>query len=234
VLTVEGIDVYYGDVRTLWEVSLQVRSGEMVALVGGNGAGKTTTLRTISGLLRPRRGAVSFDGRPTAGFSAHTIADLGMGHVPEGRQLFPLMTVEENLLLGSYLPRTRPRRPQNLEMVYAQFPILKERAGQDAGTLSGGEQQMLAIGRALMSEPRLLILDEPSLGLAPLVVSDVFSAIERIRRQGITVLLVEQNVSKALAIADRAYVLENGRVVLQGTGAELLTRPDIKRAYLGV
>ncbi len=233
-LAVDGIDVYYGDVRTLWEVTLQVRSGEMVALVGGNGAGKTTTLRTISGLLRPRRGVVSFDGRPTAGLSAHAIADLGVGHVPEGRQLFPLMTVEENLLLGAYLPRARTRRPQNLQMVYAQFPILKERAGQDAGTLSGGEQQMLAIGRALMSEPRLLILDEPSLGLAPLVVSDVFSAIERIRRQGITVLLVEQNVSKALAIADRAYVLENGRVVLQGTGAELLTRPDIKRAYLGV
>jgi branched-chain amino acid transport system ATP-binding protein len=205
-----------------------------VALVGGNGAGKTPTLRTVSGLLRPRRGAVWFDGRSTAGLTAHAIADLGVGHVPEGRQLFPLMTVEENLLLGSYLPRARVRRAQNLESVYAQFPLLKERVGQDAGTLSGGEQQMLAIGRALMSEPRLLILDEPSLGLAPLIVTSVFDAIARIRQQGITVLLVEQNVSKALTIADRAYVLENGRVALEGTGAELLARDDIRRAYLGV
>ncbi len=233
-LEVTGLQVAYGDLTTLWDVSFRVGEGELVALVGANGAGKTTTLRAISGLLRPRAGGVRFRGRQVAGLSAHRITDLGIAHVPEGRQLFPLMTVEENLFLGSYPTRARSRRPDNLTRVYAAFPVLGERRRQDAGTLSGGEQQMLAIGRALMSAPDLLMLDEPSLGLAPIVVRDVFSVIAQIRAQGVTVLLVEQNVAQALAVADRAYVLENGRVTLQGSGRDLLQHDGVRRAYLGV
>jgi len=233
-LEVSRLQVAYGDLVTLWDVSFRVGQGELVALVGANGAGKTTTLRTISGLLRPRAGAVRFLGQPLSALSPHQITDLGIGHVPEGRQLFPLMTVEENLLLGSYLPRARRRRAQNLSRVYDTFPVLGRRRTQDAGTLSGGEQQMLAIGRALMSDPRLLMLDEPSLGLAPMVVRDVFAVIAQIRAQGVTVLLVEQNVAQALAVADRAYVLENGRVALQGPGRDLLQHDGVRRAYLGL
>ncbi len=233
-LEVRGLQVAYGDLTTLWDVSFEVHERELVALVGANGAGKTTTLRTISGLLRPRAGAVRFQGQSLAGVSPHRVTDLGIAHVPEGRQLFPLMTVEENLLLGSYPPRARGKRTVNLARVYNTFPVLGERRSQDAGTLSGGEQQMLAIGRALMSDPIVLMLDEPSLGLAPLVVRDVFSVIAQIRTQGVTVLLVEQNVAQALAVADRAYVLENGRVTLHGAGKDLLAHDGVRRAYLGL
>jgi branched-chain amino acid transport system ATP-binding protein len=233
-LVVEGLDVAYGDLQTLWGVSLSIRSGELVALVGANGAGKTTTLRAISGLLRPRGGTIRFQNVVLNGRRPHTIAELGIAHVPEGRQLFPQMTVHEHLLLGSYSRRARPQRATNLERVYATFPVLKERYRQDAGTLSGGEQQMLAIGRALMSDPVLLLLDEPSLGLAPIIVRDLFAVVAQIRTQNVTMLLVEQNVAQALQVADRAYVLENGRVVLEGAGRDLLGRDDVRRAYLGV
>ncbi len=233
-LAVSGLDVAYGDLQTLWGVSFVVNAGELVALVGGNGAGKTTTLRALSGLLRPRAGSILFNGENVAGLGAHRITARGIAHVPEGRQLFPLMTAEENLLLGSYTARGRRVRQQNLQRVYETFPVLGERRRQDAGTLSGGEQQMLAIGRALMSDPVLLLLDEPSLGLAPIVVRNVFEVIAQIRKQGVTVLLVEQNVKQALSIADRAYVLENGRITLEGSGRVLLDRDDVRRAYLGV
>jgi branched-chain amino acid transport system ATP-binding protein len=233
-LDVSGLQVAYGDLTTLWDVSFTVGQGDLVALVGANGAGKTTTLRAISGLLRPRSGSVRFRGRSLAGVPSHRITDLGIAHVPEGRQLFPMMTVEENLLLGSYPSRARRKRAENLPRVYETFPVLGSRRAQDAGTLSGGEQQMLAIGRALMSDPDLLMLDEPSLGLAPIVVRDVFSVIAQIRSRGVTVLLVEQNVAQALSVADRAYVLENGRVTLQGSGKELLEHDGVRRAYLGV
>ena len=233
-LTLTRVAAGYGDVPVLWDVTVEVRTGQLVALVGANGAGKTTTLRTIAGLLRARRGEVFFEGRRIDRLSAHAVVGLGIALVPEGRQLFGSMTVEENLLTGSFLSRTRAARQTNLERVYAAFPVLRDRRGQDAGILSGGEQQMLAIGRALMSEPRLLMLDEPSLGLAPTVVDSVFEVIERVRRAGLTVLLVEQNVQRALDLADRAYVLENGRIVLDGPGAALLENPDVRRAYLGV
>ncbi|HEV2357379.1 MAG TPA: ABC transporter ATP-binding protein [bacterium] len=233
-LTLTRVAAGYGDVPVLWDVTVEVRAGELVALVGANGAGKTTTLRTIAGLLRARRGEVRFDGRRIDRLAAHAVVGLGIALVPEGRQLFGSMTVEENLLTGSFLSRTRAARRTNLERVYDAFPVLRDRRGQDAGILSGGEQQMLAIGRALMSEPRLLMLDEPSLGLAPTVVDNVFEVIERVRRAGLTVLLVEQNVQRALDLADRAYVLENGRIVLDGPGAALLENPDVRRAYLGV
>jgi len=233
-LQVDGLDVAYGDLQTLWGVTFTVNAGELIALVGGNGAGKTTTLRALSGLLRPRAGAILFNGENVAGLGAHRITARGIAHVPEGRQLFPIMTVEENLLLGSYTARGRRARAQNLQRVYETFPVLGERRRQDAGTLSGGEQQMLAIGRGLMSDPVLLLLDEPSLGLAPIVVRNVFEVIAQIRQQGVTVLLVEQNVKQALSIADRAYVLENGRITLEGAGQALLDRDDVRRAYLGV
>ncbi|MDR5694129.1 MAG: ABC transporter ATP-binding protein [Armatimonadota bacterium] len=233
-LLVESINVAYGDLQVLWDVSLSVREGELVALIGANGAGKTTTLRAITGLLRPRSGRILFDGKDLVGLSPHRIVELGIAHVPEGRQLFPLMTVEEHLLLGSYLSRARAKRAQNLERVLSIFPVLRERFHQVAETLSGGEQQMLAIARALMSDPQVLFLDEPSLGLAPLIVKEVFGIIEQIHREGTTILLVEQNIQQALAIADRAFVMENGRVVLEGSGSELLAHPEVKKAYLGM
>ena len=233
-LEVDGIEAFYGDVQALWGVSFRVGEGELVALLGANGAGKTTTLRAVTGLLPPRRGRITFAGQPIHREPAHRIASLGIAHVPEGRQLFPLMTVEENLLLGSYLHRARASRRRNLDEVYRRFPRLYERRHQDAGTLSGGEQQMLAIGRALMSEPRLLVLDEPSLGLAPVLVQELFRVIRDIATSGTTVLLVEQNVHQALAIADRAYVLENGRVVMEGTGKALLADRRVQEAYLGL
>nr|MBO2487437.1 branched-chain amino acid ABC transporter ATP-binding protein [Bacillota bacterium] len=233
-LEVREIDAFYGPVQVLWEVSFRVEAGELVTLVGANGAGKTTTLRVLSGLLHPRRGQVLFEGKPIHHLPAHRVTDLGLALIPEGRQLFPDMTVEENLLTGSYLPRARRSRVESLARVYQAFPRLKERRHQLAGSLSGGEQQMLAIGRALMSQPRLLMLDEPSLGLAPLLVKEVFRIVEEIRAQGVTVLLVEQNVTQALAVADRAYVLENGRITLEGSGPELLGDERVRAAYLGI
>lgn len=226
--------MFYGDVQVLNGPELSVEQGEIVALLGSNGAGKTTMIRTITGLLRPRRGTITFAGQRIDRLRAHAIVDLGIACVPEGRQLFPQMTIEENLLMGSYLRRTRASRARNLDRVYSLFPRLAERKTQEAVTLSGGEQQMLAIGRALMSEPRMLILDEPSLGLAPVLVKEVFRTITGIRQQGVTVFLVEQNVQQSLKLADRAYVLESGRVVLEGTGEHLLGNAEVRKAYLAV
>jgi branched-chain amino acid transport system ATP-binding protein len=234
VLRVEGIDVAYGDVQVLWDVSLEVREGEIVALIGGNGSGKTTTLMTISGLLRTGKGGVFYRDQPIHTRPAHEMVSLGIAHVPEARRLFPDMTVRENLLLGALTPEAKKNRPQTLEKMFALFPRLKERQKQPAGTLSGGEQQMAAIARGLMSSPRLLMLDEPSLGLSPLLVGEIFRVIQEVHRGGTTVLLVEQNVFKSLGIADRAYVLENGRIVLTGTGRELLADDHVKKAYLGL
>lgn len=233
-LRVDGIDVFYGDVQVLWDVSFEVKQGEIVALIGANGSGKSTTLATISSLLRPRKGGVFFEGAPIHTRPPHDLVTLGMAHIPEARRLFPEMTVRENLLLGALAPEAKKSRPETLERVYALFPRLKEREKQQAGTLSGGEQQMAAIGRGLMSKPRLLMLDEPSLGLSPLLVGDIFRVISEVHEQGVTVLLVEQNVFKTLSIADRAYVLANGRVVLSGTGAGLLADDHVKKAYLGM
>ena len=233
-LTLRHLQAGYGDVQVLWDVSLEVRPGELVALIGANGAGKTTTLRAVASLLRARGGEVQFGTNRLDRMSAHDIVNLGVAMVPEGRQLFNQMTVEENLLTGSSLPRTRPLRRNNLDRVYTLFPLLRERRLQEASTLSGGEQQMLAIGRGLMSAPRLLMLDEPSLGLAPTIVEEVFRVVQDIRREGLTVLLVEQNVQQALRIADRGYVLESGRIVLTGPGLELLQSAEVRRAYLGI
>lgn len=233
-LEVEGIDVFYGDMQALRQVSLKVLSSEMVALIGSNGAGKSTTLRTISGLLRPRRGSISFQGQDLCRISPSEIVELGISQVPEGRQIFPRMTVKENLEMGAQLPRVRKLRDRTFEEVFALFPRLRERLSQKAGTLSGGEQQMLAIGRALMSKPHLLMLDEPSLGLSPLLVSSIFEAIARINKAGTMVLLVEQNVFHALRLSGRGYVLENGCVLMEGKGEQLLGEDHIRKAYLGL
>jgi branched-chain amino acid transport system ATP-binding protein len=233
-LEVRGIDVFYGDVQVLWDVSFDVQKGEIVALIGANGSGKTTALATISSLLKPRRGSVTYEGQPIHTRPAHDLISLGIAHVPEARRLFPEMTVRENLLLGALTPKAKTSRPQMLEKVFTIFPRLKERERQNAGTLSGGEQQMAAIARGLMSKPRLLMLDEPSLGLSPILVSDIFRVIREVHAEGVTVLLVEQNVFRTLEVADRAYVLGNGRVVLEGRGAELLANDHIRKAYLGL
>lgn len=233
-LEIEGIDVFYGDMQALRRVSLEVRSGEMVALIGSNGAGKSTTLRTVSGLLRPRRGAIRFHGHDLCRLSPAGIVELGVSQVPEGRQIFPNMTVKENLEMGAQFPQVKRLRSQTLEEVFALFPRLQERVGQKAGTLSGGEQQMLAIGRGLMSRPKLLMLDEPSLGLSPLLVSLIFQTIDRINRGGTMVLLVEQNVFHALKLSTRGYVLENGSILMEGEGEGLLRDDHIRRAYLGL
>ncbi len=233
-LKVNNIDVYYGDVQALWDVSFEVKEGEIVALLGSNGAGKTTTLNTISGLLRPRKGNIEFLGQELTKLPAHKMASLGIAHVPEGRRLFPEMTVEENLLMGSLMPEAKARRKESMEQVFDIFPILKERRGQAAGTLSGGESQMLAIGRGLMACPKLIMMDEPSLGLAPFLVDEVFRVIEQINREGVTVLVVEQNVAHALRACTRAYILETGRTTLQGIGKELLENDYVKEAYLGL
>lgn len=233
-LEISGIDVAYGDVQVLWDVSLEVKKGEIVALIGANGAGKSTTLLTISSLIRPRKGSVTYEGKPLHTRPPHEIITLGISHVPEGRRLFPEMTVKENLLLGALTPEAKKTRAEMLDHAFTLFPRLKERAKQAAGTLSGGEQQMCAIARGLMSKPRLLMLDEPSLGLSPLLVSEIFLVIEDVHKQGVTVLVVEQNVFKSLGVADRAYVLENGRVVLTGTGKDLLNDEHVKKAYLGL
>ena len=233
-LSVNKINVFYGDLQALWDVSLKVEKGELVALVGSNGAGKTTTLKTISGLLKPRSGSITFQGVRIDKLQSHQIVELGIVQVPEGRGLFPQMTVYENLLMGAYVKRAWDKRFETLEFVYNLFPILKERKHQIAGTLSGGEQQMLAIAKALMSRPKILMLDEPSIGLAPKLVLKVFEMIKKIHEEGVTILLVEQNVRRALEIADRAYVLETGRIVLEGTGKELLESEHVKKAYLGL
>lgn len=232
-LTVENINAYYGDLQALWGISLQVKEGELVALVGPNGAGKTTTLRAITGLLRPASGQIQWRDHALGREPAHKIVELGISQVPEGGRIFTKMTVLENLELGAYGAKARHDRQQTLKQVYAFFPRLQERQKQMAGTLSGGERQMLAIGRALMSKPRLLLLDEPSFGLAPIMVQFMFEMIGEINKQGITVLLVEQNVRAALELANRAYVIENGRIVGQGTGDDLLSFESVRSAYLG-
>jgi len=233
-LKVNNIDVYYGDVQALWDISFEVKEGEIVALLGSNGAGKTTTLNTISGLLRPRKGNIEFLGQELSKLPAHKMAGLGIAHVPEARRLFSEMTVKENLLMGSLMPEAKARREESMERVFTIFPILKERAWQAAGTLSGGESQMLAVGRGIMACPKLMMMDEPSLGLAPFLVDEEFKVIERINREGITILLVEQNVAHALKACTRAYVLEIGRITLQGKGEKLLHDKHIEEAYLGV
>jgi branched-chain amino acid transport system ATP-binding protein len=233
-LRVEKLEVAYGKIQALWGVGFDVREGEIVALVGANGAGKTTTLKTVSGLLHPKAGAIWLDGERMDRRSPEEIVELGVAHVPEGRKLFPEMTVLENLLMGGYPRPARPQRGQRLEQVYALFPRLRERKYQLAGTLSGGEQQMVAIGRGLMAAPKVMMLDEPSLGLAPIMVADMFRVIGDINRTGVTVLLVEQNTEHALDLAHRAFVLESGRVVLAGTGKELLANEQVRQAYLGL
>lgn len=233
-LSAEGLDVFYGDLQVLWGVSFEVKQGEIVVLVGANGAGKSTTLKTVSSLLKPHRGTVTFEGHRLDQQPSHKIIDYGVAHVPEGRRLFPEMTVEENLIIGSLARESKAKRNETMKWVYDLFPRLMERRKQAAGTLSGGEQQMLAIGRGLMSLPKLLMFDEPSLGLAPILVSEIFKIVKMINDQGVTVLLVEQNVRHTLAMCDRAYVLENGRVTLTGTGQEFLNNEKIKEAYLGM
>jgi branched-chain amino acid transport system ATP-binding protein len=232
-IELENVAAGYGDVQVLWGVTLTVREGEIATLVGANGAGKTTTLKTISGVVRATKGSMLYDGERIDTLPSHQIAARGISHVPEGRRLFPLMTIRENLELGVTSEVARKNRKESLEQVFSLFPKLKERAAQMAGTLSGGEQQMVAIGRGLMARPRLLMLDEPSLGLAPIVVREMFEIIREVNRAGITVLLVEQNVQQSLKISDRAFVLENGRVVLEGIGAELLDDERVREAYLG-
>ncbi len=234
VLEIRNIDVFYGDIQVIWDGSFEVKQGEVVALLGANGAGKSTMLKTVSGLLRPRTGSVLFDGLPIHTLEPFKLIELGIAHCPEARRLFIEMTVEENLEMGALRGEAKLMREMTKEIVFRFFPRLRERRKQPAGTLSGGEQQMVAIGRGLMSLPKLLMLDEPSLGLAPLLVREIFNIVEKIREQGTTVLIVEQNVKQTLAIADRAYVLENGRVVLEGTGQALLNDQHVKMAYLGL
>jgi len=233
-LRVEGLQVRYGQVTALWDVGFDVQAGEIVALIGANGAGKTTTLRALSGVLRPSAGTIQLDGDPLEKRSTMEIVERGVVQVPEGRKLFPEMTVKDNLLLGGFHPSARAHQAERLERVFSIFPKLRERESQIAGTLSGGEQQMVAIGRGLMAGPKLLMLDEPSLGLAPVLVEEMFRVVEEIHRQGVTVLLVEQNTEHALRIASRGFVLESGRVVLSGTGAELLANQRVREAYLGL
>ena len=232
-LALDRVSAGYGPVAVLHEVSLRVSEGEMVCLLGANGAGKSTTVRTISGLLRPTAGTITFLGDRLDGRPAHAVLRRGIAQCPEGRRIFPEMTVQENLEMGAYVRGRAGASPDELARVFRHFPRLQERAGQLGGTLSGGEQQMLAIARALMSSPRLLLLDEPSLGLAPTMVETVFRVIAEIRRQGVTVLMVEQNAALALRMADRAYVMESGRIALEGPARDLLDNADVRRAYLG-
>lgn len=234
VLEIENIDVKYGKVHVIKDVSLKVNSGEFISIIGSNGAGKSTVLKTISGLLRPATGRIIFLGEEISRISPNAIVDRGIGHIPEGRKLFISLTVLENLEMGAYLGKARGKRDQSLGRVFTLFPILKERQRQLSGTLSGGEQQMLAIGRGLMAEPRLLLFDEPSWGLAPMLVRQTIEVIVAVNRTGTTILLVEQNVRYALSNSSRAYVLENGMIVMEGSGEELMSNSDVKRAYLGV
>jgi len=234
VLKVSDIDVYYGDMQALRKVSIEVNPGEVVSVIGSNGAGKSTLLKTVSGMLRPRIGSISLDGQEISRVPTSKIVENGISHVPEGRQIFPTMTVLENLEMGAQFARTRDVRHETMQQVFAYFPRLKERLEQKAGTLSGGEQQMLAMGRGLMSLPAIMMLDEPSLGLAPVLVSTIFEIIEKINRQGTSILLIEQNVFHSLKISNRGYVLENGRIALSGEGRELLANPHIRKTYLGL
>ena len=233
-LKVSKINTFYGGIQALWDVSLEVKSKEIVALIGANGSGKSTLLDTISGLIRPAQGSVEFDGRTITTLNPYQIVTLGISQVPEGRRVFPDLSVLDNLILGSYNRTARSRKEQNLKTVYELFPILEERRDQLAKTLSGGEQQMLALGRGLMSNPKLMLLDEMSLGLAPIVINNVYKALRKIRERGITILLVEQNVRRSLDEADRAYIMEAGRVVLSGDAADLRKEKEVKKAYFGV
>lgn len=233
-LDVEGLSAGYGQAQALWDVSFMVGKGELVVLVGSNGAGKTTTLRSVQGVLRPRSGKVTFDSRDVTGLPANRVTALGLSLVPEGRGLFTTMTVEENLELGAFSKRARGLMRENFTTVHELFPVLKERRKQRAGSLSGGEQQMLAIGRGIMSNPEMLMLDEPSLGLAPILVTKVFDALKALKERGLTILLVEQNVEASLSIADRGYLLDNGRVAFQGRPEEFRANPSLKEAYLGL
>jgi branched-chain amino acid transport system ATP-binding protein len=234
VLKISDIHVYYGDLQALRKASIDANQGEIVSVIGSNGAGKSTLLKTISGILRPRRGKIVFNGKDISNARSSRIVEQGISHVPEGRQIFPNMTVLENLEMGAQFSHSKNVLHQTLELVYTYFPRLKERLSQNAGTLSGGEQQMLAMGRGLMSVPQLMMLDEPSLGLAPLLVSTIFEIIEKIHRQGTTILLIEQNVFHSLKLSDRGYVLENGQIALSGKGIQLLENPHIRKTYLGL
>jgi len=233
-LTVNNIDVFYGDLQVLWDVSFEVREGEILVLIGANGAGKSTTIKTLSSLLTPAKGTIEYDGIRLDQQEPNEIIQLGIVHVPEGRRLFAEMSVEENLIMGSLYGEAKKKRYETMEYVFELFPRLKERRKQMAGTLSGGEQQMAAIGRGLMSLPKIMMFDEPSLGLAPILVQEIFTMIKKIKEEGVTILLVEQNVIQTLAMCDRAYVLENGRVVLEGTSRELMENEQVKEAFLGI
>ena len=233
-LELKSVDTGYGTFQALFGASLEVRLGEAVGVIGPNGAGKTTLMRVISGLIRPRAGQVLWNGEDLAGVASHRIVELGIAHVPEHRRLFPRMTVEDNLRMGAFMPAARPKFAQRLEFVYSLFPRMKERRNQLAGTMSGGEQQRCAIGRALMSDPKILLMDEPSAGLAPVIVQQVFELVRRIRENGLTVLIVEQNVQQVLKVVDRAYLLEAGSIRMSGTSAELMASDTIREAYLGV
>jgi len=233
-LEIRDLSVFYGDAQALDQMSLSVGANEIVALVGANGAGKTSLIRTVAGILKPRSGSIRFEGEEIGGLDSHRVCNLGIGQVAEGRQVFPSLSVLENLEVGALLPRARAGAERMLEHVFSMFPRLKERAGQDAGTLSGGEQQMLAIGRCLMGAPRLIMFDEPSLGLAPAVVAEVLDTIRQLHSEGMTILLVEQNVAASLHLAHQAFVVENGRIVLEGSGAALLEDPRVREAYLGL
>ena len=232
-LSVNNLQVHYGMIQAIKDVSFEVNEGEVIALIGANGAGKTTILHTVSGLLQPTKGSVIFEGQDITKVPAHKIVSLGMAHVPEGRRVFAQLTVLENLKLGAYTRKDKNEMEETLQMIYKRFPRLEERKNQVAGTLSGGEQQMLAMGRALMSHPKIILMDEPSMGLSPIFVEEVFKIIRDISAEGVTVLLVEQNAKKALNIADRAYVLETGNIVLSGDAKELMNDDSIKKAYLG-
>jgi branched-chain amino acid transport system ATP-binding protein len=233
-LSVEKLTFAYGDLKVLWGIDLEVKAGEIVTVVGANGAGKSTVLKNVSRLVKPASGRILFDGVDLGGLHSHEVVERGLVQVPEGRRIFPEMTVVENLRMGSFVKATRKDRERNMERVFGLFPRLAERRGQLGGTMSGGEQQMLAIARGLMGNPRLMLLDEPSLGLSPLFVKNIFSIIKEINAQGTTILLVEQNVFQSLRISHRAYVLETGRVVLSGTGAELLDNAHVRKAFLGM
>ena len=233
-LKVDSLDVFYGDARALDGVSLEIEEGAIVAIVGANGAGKTSLIRTIAGMHKPARGHVFFRGLDIAGWPSHKVCDLGIGQVAEGRQVFPSLSIAENLAMGAMLPRARSTREQNLQKVYTLFPVLAERRQQPAGTLSGGEQQMLAIGRCLMGDPELVLFDEPSLGLAPAIVQSVLQCVRDLNREGLTCVLVEQNVAMSLKLASHAYVLENGRITLSGSGDALLGDDRVRQAYLGL
>lgn len=232
-LKVENIEVYYGVINAIKKVSFEVNQGEIIALIGANGAGKTTILHTITGLVTPKSGSIMFEGQDLTKTPAHKIVSMGMAHVPEGRRIFQQLSVYENLKLGAFVLNDKKKISENLEYVYEHFPRLAERKNQIAGTLSGGEQQMLAMGRALMSNPKIVLMDEPSMGLSPLLVKEIFSIIESLHKAGITVLLVEQNAKKALSIADRAYVLETGSITMSGKASDMLNDERVKKAYLG-